>query len=169
MIAGQGTIAIELLKQLPNLDAVFVAVGGGGLIGGIAAYLKAAAAGTSRVVGCWPENSPVLLECLRAGRVIDVAEQPTISESTSGNLEPGSVTVGLCQGKIDRNALVTEAEIVAAIRLLLETEHWLVEGAAGVALAAYLKHKALYAGKCSAVVLCGRNLSPEAMSKVVPQ
>ncbi len=168
VVAGQGTIAIELLKQLPNLDAVFVAVGGGGLIGGIAAYLKAAAPHVE-VVGCWPENSPVLLECLRAGRVIDVAEQPTISESTSGNLEPGSVTVGICQGKIDRTVLVTEAEIVAAIRLLLETEHWLVEGAAGVALAAYLKHKALYAGKCSAVVLCGRNLSPEAMSKVVPQ
>jgi threonine dehydratase len=168
VVAGQGTIAVELLNQMPNLEAVFVAVGGGGLIGGIAAYLKAAAPHVE-VVGCWPENSPVLLECLKAGRVIDVAEQPTISESTSGNLEPGSVTVDICRGKIDRSVLVTEAEIIAAIRLLLESEHWLVEGAAGVALAAYLKHKVLYSEKCCAIVLCGRNLSPEAMSRVAPQ
>ena len=163
VIAGQGTIAVELLHQLPALDAVFVAVGGGGLIAGIANYLKAVSPKTE-IIGCWPENSPVLLECLKAGRVIEVPEQPTLSESTAGNLEPGSITVELCQNKIDRNVLVTESEIKSALRLLLETEHWLVEGAAGVALAAYLKHKDLYHAKTSAIILCGRNLSPEALS-----
>lgn len=165
VIAGQGTIGLELLQQLPQLDAVFVAVGGGGLIGGIAAYVKAVSPETE-VVGCWPENSPVLLECLRAGRVVDVAERPTISESTAGNLEPGSVTVEVCRGLIDREALVSEGEIVSAIRLLLETEHWLVEGAAGVAIAAFLKEKERYAGKTAAIILCGRNLSPEALGQV---
>ena len=86
--AGQGTIAVELERQIPGLDAIFVAVGGGGLIGGIGGYCKGAAP-SIEIVGCWPENSPVMLECMRAGRVIDVPEQPTLSESTAGGLEPG--------------------------------------------------------------------------------
>src|SRR5262249_23638108 len=75
VMAGQGTIAVELMRQAPagKLDAVFVAVGGGGLIGGIGAYLKQASPHTE-VVGCWAQNSPVLYECIQAGRIIDVAE-----------------------------------------------------------------------------------------------
>ncbi len=87
VIAGQGTIAVELQSQTPDLDAVFVAVGGGGLIGGIGSYLKSASPRTE-IVGCWPENSPVLHQCLLAGKVIDVPERPTLSESTAGG--PGS-------------------------------------------------------------------------------
>jgi threonine dehydratase len=163
VMAGQGTIAVELLRQLPELDAVFVAVGGGGLIGGIGAYLKAASPNT-HVVGCWPETSPVMYECMRAGRVVDVPEQATLSESTAGGLEPGSVTLEVCRRVIDRSVLVSEAEILSAMRLLLAAEHWLVEGAAAVAVAAFLKEKDRY--KAPALVLCGRNLSPEVMARV---
>ena len=88
VMAGQGTIGVELLRQLPEIGSVFVAVGGGGLIGGIGAYLKAVRPEVE-VVGCWPENSPVMWECMQAGRVIEVAERPTLSESTAGGLEPG--------------------------------------------------------------------------------
>src|SRR5262249_30433134 len=115
VVAGQGTIAVEMLEQLPALDAVFVAVGGGGLIGGIGAYLKEAAPGCE-IVGCWPENSPVMHECLRAGKIVEVPERPTLSESTAGGLEPGSVTFDLCRRVIDRSVLVTEEEILAAMR-----------------------------------------------------
>ena len=81
VIAGQGTVAVEILRQLvpqsaQQLDAIFVAVGGGGLIGGIGAHLKQVSPQTE-VVACWPENSPALHECLRAGAIIEVAEQPT--------------------------------------------------------------------------------------------
>jgi threonine dehydratase len=162
VMAGQGTIAVEMLRQQPRLDAVYVAVGGGGLIGGIGAWLKHASP-TTEVVGCWAANSPVMYECMRAGRIVDVREEPTLSESTAGGLEPESVTLDVCHRVVDRAALVSEAEIAAAIRLLLETEHWLVEGAAGVALAAFLRDPRPNA----AVVLCGRNLSPEAYAKVV--
>jgi threonine dehydratase len=166
VVAGQGTIAVELHRQVADLDAVFVAVGGGGLIAGIGTHFKAISSKTE-IVGCWPENSPVMLRCMEAGRVIEVAEQPTLSESTAGGLEPESVTLPICRRVIDRSVLVTEEEILAAIRLLLRTEHWLVEGAAGVALAAFLKDAARYRGKRVAVVLCGRNLSPEAASRVI--
>jgi len=163
VIAGQGTIALELVRRLPHIDAVFVAVGGGGLIGGIGAYLKAVSPATE-IVGCWPQNSPVLRDCLAAGRVYEVSEQPTISESTSGNLEPGSVTLDLCRGAIHRSVLVSEEEILDSMRLVLATEHWLVEGAAGVAVAAWRKVAAEYEGKSVVIVLCGRNLSPGAMA-----
>ena len=128
------------------------------MIGGIGAYLKDASPGTE-VVGCWPENSPVMHECLRAGRIVEVAERPTISESTAGGLEPGSVTFDLCRRVIDRSVLVSEDEILAAMRLVLDAEHWVIEGAAGVAVAAFMKEAAKYEGKNVAVVICGRNVS----------
>jgi threonine dehydratase len=165
VIAGQGTIAVELHRQLPELDAVFVAVGGGGLIGGIGMYLKAISPRTE-IVGCWPENSPVMERCLKAGHIYDVPEQPTISQSTAGGLEPGSVTFDLCRRVIDRSILVTEVEILAAMRWILDTEHWVIEGAAGVAVAAFLKEAARYRDRSAAVILCGRNVSPEVLSKL---
>ncbi|HEV3198373.1 MAG TPA: threonine/serine dehydratase [Bryobacteraceae bacterium] len=166
VIAGQGTIAVELERQLPRIDAVFVTVGGGGLIGGIGAWLKAASPATE-VVGCWPENSPVLYECLRAGSIVDVAERPTLSESTSGGLEPGSVTLDVCRNAIDRSVMVSEDEILSAMRLVLETEHWVVEGAAGVAVAAFRKEAHRYAGQNVVIVLCGRNLSPGVLKRLM--
>jgi threonine dehydratase len=166
VVAGQGTIGVELERQIPDLDAVFVAVGGGGLIGGIGGYLRAVSPRTE-IVGCWPETSPVMLECMRAGRVIDVLEQPTLSESTAGGLEPGSVTVPICQSVITRSVLVSETEIREAIRLILHTEHWLIEGAAAVAVAAFRRDSAHWQGKRVAIMLCGRNVSPEVLSQVL--
>jgi threonine dehydratase len=158
VIAGQGTIGLELARQLDRIDAVFVAVGGGGLIAGIAAYLKSVSPHT-RVIGCWPENSRALYECLRAGRIIEVPEEPTISESTAGGLEEGSVTLPLCQQLIDDHTLVSEAEICEAMRLIFNEERWVIEGSAGVAVAAYLKERERYAGQNVAIILCGRNVS----------
>lgn len=165
VMAGQGTIAVELLRQLPRIDAVFVAVGGGGLAGGIGACLRQASPDTE-IVGCWPENSPVLYECMRAGRVCAVPERPTLSESTAGGLEPGSVTLDVCRRVIHRTVLVSEAEIAAAMQMVLATEHWLIEGAAAVAVAAFRKEAEQWRGKSAVIVLCGRNLSPEAFHRV---
>ena len=165
VVAGQGTIGVELHRQLPRIDAVFVAVGGGGLIAGIGSYLKAVSPATE-IVGCWPENSPVMHACMEAGRIIDVPESPTLSESTSGGLEPGSVTLELCRRVVDRAAFVSEAEIRQAMVRVLHEEHWLIEGAAAVAVAAFLKDAARYAGKNAVVLVCGRNVSPEVLGKI---
>lgn len=165
VMAGQGTIAVELLQQVPRLDAVFVAVGGGGLIGGIGAYLKCASPQTE-VVGCWPENSPVLYESIKAGRILDVPEQPTVSESTAGGLEQDSVTLAVCKDVIDRSVLVSEEEILSAMRRVRDTKGWLIEGAAGVAVAAFLKHASEYTGKTVAVIICGGNVSKEVLKRL---
>src|SRR5262249_9837370 len=110
--------------------------------------------------------SPVLYECLRAGRIIEVDERPTISESTAGNLEPESVTLDICRASIDREALVSEDEILGAMRRIALPEHWLSEGAAGLAVAAALREQKRYEGRNVVIVLCGRNLSPEALGRL---
>lgn len=158
VIAGQGTIGVELARQLERIDAVFVAVGGGGLIAGIAAYVKAISPQT-RIVGCWPEHARALYESLHTGRIVEFPEAPTISESTAGGVEPGSLTFPLCQQLIDDCVLVTESEIRAAMRLIAEQERWLVEGAAGVAVAGFLKEPGRYVGQNVIIVLCGRNIA----------
>ncbi len=164
VMAGQGTIAVELIRQLPQkIDALFVAVGGGGLIGGIGAYMKRVSPQTE-IVGCWPEHSRVLYESMKAGRIIDVPEQPTLSESTAGGLEEGSVTLEICRNVIDRSVMVSEDEILSAMQRVRDTRGWIIEGAAGVAVAAFLQDGVRYQGKTAVVVICGGNLSEKVSS-----
>ncbi len=170
VIAGQGTIAVEILRQLPQfgterLDAVFVAVGGGGLIGGIGLHLEPVSPDTE-VVGCWPENSAVLYECMRAGKIIEVPELPTLSVSTAGGLEPEAITFGVAQQVIDRGVLVTEAEILDAARRVLREDDQLIEGAAAVAVAAFLKSAGDYADKTVVIVICGGNADPALEARI---
>jgi threonine dehydratase len=165
VIAGQGTIAVELLQQVPELDAIFVAVGGGGLIGGIGAYIKSASPRTE-IIGCWPENSRVLYESIKAGRILDVPEQPTLSESTAGGLEPGSVTLSIGAQVIDRSTLVTEDEILHAMRRVRDLRGWTMEGAAAVAVAAFLNDQKRYTGKRVAVIICGGNCSEKVLKEL---
>jgi threonine dehydratase len=165
VIEGQGTVAVEILRQMtalgePKLDAVFVAVGGGGLIGGMGTYLKRISP-TTEVVACWPENSRALYECLNAGAIIDVPEKPTYSTSTAGGVEPGAITLGICAAAIDRKLLVTETEILEAARRLEREDGELVEGAAAVAVAAFVKSAGDYAGRSVALLICGGNAEPE--------
>jgi len=158
VVAGQGTIGVELMRQAADLDAIFIATGGGGLMSGIGAYLRHAAP-RAEIIGCWPENSPVLYACLQAGRIFDAPEVPTLSESTAGGVEENSITFDLCREVMHRGELVTESEILRAMRWG-HAQGWAMEGASGVALAAYFKNAARYRGKKAVVVICGGNPSP---------
>ncbi|WP_373533463.1 threonine/serine dehydratase [Vampirovibrio sp.] len=157
VMAGQGTLGLELEKQLPNLDALFISVGGGGLIGGIASYLKMQKPSVE-IIGVWPENAPAMSKCIEAGRIIDVPELPTLSESTAGGVELGSVTFEPCKHFIDKHILVSEEDIKAAMKLVVEKESILIEGAAGVAVAGFLKQADSYKGRNVAILLCGKNI-----------
>ncbi|MHC6225288.1 threonine/serine dehydratase [Pseudomonas sp. X10] len=160
IIAGQGTIGMELAQQQPQLDAVFVAVGGGGMISGIGTALRHLNPGC-QVIGCWPANAPTLQRSLEAGRIIEMEELDTLSDGTAGGVEPDSITFPICQQVIDRTVLVSEDEIRSAMKQLAQHERWIIEGAAGVALAGALQMAAQYQGKRIAVVLCGRNIMLE--------
>jgi threonine dehydratase len=166
IIAGQSTIGLELARQLEHIDAIFVTVGGGGLISGIAGYLKAVQPGI-RVIGCLPENSPVMAESIKAGRIIEMESLPTLSDGSAGGIEPGAITFELCQKLVDDYVLVSEAEIKAAMRLIIETQHMLVEGAAGVAVAGYLKTQEAFQTKNVVIVLCGANISLDTLKSIL--
>jgi threonine dehydratase len=160
VMAGQGTLGMELLEQAPDLDAVFISVGGGGLIGGVGTALKTLRPQT-RVVGVWPENSPCMLRAMEAGEVVDVEEQETLSDGTAGAVEPGAVTLPVCKAVIDATVTVSESQIGSAMRLVAQDEHWIVEGSAALALAGLAKRRDAFQGRKVAVVLCGRNIALE--------
>jgi len=166
VIGGQGTIAVELAGQLDRFDAVFVALGGGGLISGIAGYLKAFHPQVE-VIGCSPQNSQVMIQSIRAGKILDIPSRPTVSDGTAGGLEPDSITFELCRQFVDDFEVVTEDEIKASLRQYIEIHHMLVEGAAAVAIAAALKMRRRFAGKKVVVVLCGANISLETLKSVL--
>ena len=168
IIAGQGTCGMEMIEQQPDLDAVFVAVGGGGLISGIATVLKKLSDKT-QIIGCWPANATSMYTSLENGQIQEVAEQETLSDGTAGGVEPGAITFALCQQLIDQKVLVSEQEIKDAMRLIARTDRWMIEGAAGVALAAALKQAPLWQGKKVAVVLCGKNIVLEKYLEAVSE
>lgn len=158
IICGQGTLAHELTQQLDAIDIILVPVGGGGLISGIASYIKSASPKTA-VIGCLPENSPVMAASIKAGKIIDMPTLPTISDATAGGIEPNSLTFDLCQKYVDDYILVSEDEIKKAIITVLQTHHLLVEAAAGVAVAALMKTASQWQNKNVVVILSGANIS----------
>lgn len=166
IIAGQGTIGLELAEQLASIDEVFVTVGGGGLIAGIATCLSHQSPRT-RVVGCQPENAADMYRCVEAGSIIEIPQRETLSDGSAGGVEPDSITFPICSSLVDAFTLVTEEEIKSAMRLMIETHHKIIEGAAGVALAAFLKNSASYRGKSVVVVVCGANISTEKLKSVL--
>lgn len=166
VITGQGTIAVELSEQAPQLDAIFVAVGGGGLISGIGSFFKGLGTNTE-IVACAPAQSPAMHACMEAGAIIDVPCFPTLSDATAGGVEPGSVSFDLCQEVIDTSLLVSEEDIRRATRQLIETHHMLAEGAAGAALAAFHARREAYKGKRVAIIVCGANIGIDKLRVVL--
>jgi len=160
IIAGQGTVAVEILEQLAGepLDAVVVAVGGGGLISGVASVLKKHLPGI-RVYGASPVRDDAMAASVRAGEIVQVDAQDTLSDGTAGSVEPGSITFDLCRELVDDWVLVSEDAISAALRMVIDTEHQLIEGSAAMAFAAARARRTELEGKRVAVVSCGGNIS----------
>jgi len=166
IIAGQGTVGLELAEECPDLAAVYVCVGGGGLIAGIGSYLKAHRPDVE-IIGCWAENTPAMHLCMEKGEIYDTPETYSLSDATRGSVEEGAITLPLCQQVIDRHLLINEAEIASALRDMAVTENFIIEGAAGVALAAALKTASDYQGRKIAVVVCGRNIALDTFRSVL--
>jgi threonine dehydratase len=167
IIGGQGTIGIELVDQLEKIDAVFVSVGGGGLVSGIASYLKSVRA-EIKIIGCSPHNSQVMIQSVRMGRLVgDLPSLPTLSDGTAGGIEDKAITFALCRDLIDEYVTVTEEEIKQTLREFIETHHLLIEGAAAVAIAAFRQRQVEFAGQNVVIVLCGANIGTETLKQVL--
>lgn len=169
IIAGQGTLAVELLRQVDTIDFLFASVGGGGLISGMAEFLKESDADTT-VVGCLPQNSSTMYDSIQAGRIVASPVRPTLSDGTAGGIEAGAITFGLCQRYVDAWDLVTEDEIQAAMKLIFERHRLVIEGAAGVSVASFLRMIDLFENDEDAnvvLVICGGNVAVEEFKQVV--
>ena len=168
VIAGQGTCGVEISKQLPDVDAVFVAVGGGGLIGGVASVLKAYNPNI-RIYGCQPAASAVMAHSVAAGELLDLPSEPTLSDGTAGGIEAGAITFALNEAVVDEWVLVDEEQIAAAMRLYMGAEGHTIEGAAGVAIAGMMARPEQINGQNVVTIICGGNISEASLSRVVNQ
>jgi len=173
VIAGAGTVALEMLADQPGLDAIILPLGGGGLLSGCGIVFRAPGPRPERrrgaraprfepqaldLVGAEAEASPVFSSSLAAGRIVQVRVDPTVADGLAGNMERDSATFDIVRRLAARVVLVTERNIREAMRELLRHEHLVVEGAAATAIGALRQRAAEFAGRRIGVVLTGRNV-----------
>ncbi|HXR13700.1 MAG TPA: pyridoxal-phosphate dependent enzyme [Solirubrobacteraceae bacterium] len=165
VILGQATLGLELLDDLADPpDALFVAVGGGGLISGVALAVRARWPHCT-IVGCLPAASPAMGAAVAAGRVVAAPLGPTLSDATAGGIEPGAITVAICAALVDEFVEIEEAEIAAAMRTALLEHGLALEGAAALALAASWRAQA-GVGR-HVVVLGGGNVGAQTLRTIL--
>lgn len=166
VIAGQGTCGIEIARQLPDVDAAYIAVGGGGLISGVGSVLKQHNPDLM-LFGCQPEASAVMAKSAAAGELLDLPSEATLSDGTAGGIEAGAITFELCRKLVDQFVLVSELEIADAMRRYMSVEDDRIEGAAGVAVAALLASSSETKGRRIVVIICGGNISEPTLATVI--
>ncbi|HKQ95086.1 MAG TPA: pyridoxal-phosphate dependent enzyme [Aestuariivirgaceae bacterium] len=166
VIAGQATIALELLEERPDIGEIVIPVSGGGLAGGIAFAAKTINP-SIRVVGVSMERGAAMHESLAQGRPVEVVEQPTLADSLGGGIGTANrYTFDLCRGYIDQMVLVSEAELYAAMRTLFLREKIVAEGAGAAAYAALLSGR-IRSSRTTAVIVSGGNVVMEVFARIV--
>jgi len=168
VIAGQGTIGLEVHEDLPTVDTVVVPVGGGGLISGIGVAVKSIEPSV-QIIGVQSEASPVMYESLKAGKIVDVEMRESIADGLFGGIETGSMTFGIVQKYVDDLLLVKEETIRKAIFLLWDKEKQVVEGAGAAAIAPIIESKGLFMGKEIVAVISGGNIEDKLFEYVLKQ
>lgn len=168
IIAGQGTIGVELLNDFGDrtIDNIFISLGGGGLVSGIASVLKTANPNT-KVWGVSAVNSAALDASIKAGSIIETEHLPTLADAVAGGVDETTVTLSLATNTIDGLLLCTEEEIEKCMAELAYDEGLVVEGAAALALAGYHQVSGQTTGESSVVLLCGGNVSQEQAKDVL--
>jgi threonine dehydratase len=163
VIAGQGTIALEMLAEHPDLDCLCVAIGGGGLISGIATAARGLRPGIE-IIGVQAEHFPSMYALFKGVEMASAAA--TLAEGIAVR-QPGELTRQIVRQRVDDIVLVSEGDIEQAIVMLLEIEKTVVEGAGAVGLAALIRHKARFAGRKVGIVLCGGNIDPMVLAAII--
>ncbi|NJL94095.1 MAG: threonine/serine dehydratase [Anaerolineae bacterium] len=154
VVAGQGTMALEIFEQLPEVGRVIVPVGGGGMLGGIGLVCRQLNP-NCEVIGVQSRATPAMYNAFYGTQL---PQQPTLAEGLAGGIEPEAITLALCQQATQQIVLVEEADIAEALRWLLRETGWVAEGSAGVGVAALLSGKIPPSQRPTVVILCGGNL-----------
>lgn len=166
IIAGQGTIGLEILEQRPNVDNVFISMGGGGLISGIGSVLKAFGPKV-KVYGASANASRALAASMRAGRVVETEHLPTLAEAVAGGIDDDTITLPLALRVVDEIVDCDEDDIRQSLKALALEENMLMEGSSALALAAYKKMEKKVRGQVNVVVLCGANFDQNTVMREV--
>ncbi|HIW25730.1 MAG TPA: threonine ammonia-lyase [Firmicutes bacterium] len=167
VIAGQGTIGLEIINQLPDVEVVYVPIGGGGLISGVSYAIKALKP-DCKVIGVQAAGAPSMYESRKQGEVIELDKVATIADGIAVK-KPGDITFEMCQKYVDEIVTVSEEEIATAILTLMEKQKTVAEGAGATALAAAMFDKANLKGKKSVCVVSGGNIDVSILSRVITQ
>ncbi|MGB2816167.1 MAG: threonine ammonia-lyase [Burkholderiaceae bacterium] len=163
VIAGQGTVALEMLAQQPDIDCMCVAIGGGGLISGVATVARALKP-SIEIVGVQTDQFPSMYSAFKGVQM--PSANATLAEGIAVK-QPGDITVEIVKRLVDDIVLVAEGDIEQAIVMLLEIEKTVVEGAGGTGLAAMLRHPARFAGRKVGLILCGGNIDPMVLADII--
>lgn len=167
IIAGQGTMGLEINDQSTEpIDYVLGCIGGGGMMAGVCTALKSISPNT-KIIGCLPEKSPEMYLSVKAGKIVFIEFEETLSDGSAGGLEEGSLTFPICRDLIDDYTLVSEEAIADGIRFVAQKHHKIIEGAAGVAVAAFLKEIDKYKGKTVVIIICGANISMKKLKEIL--
>ncbi|MCX6571374.1 MAG: pyridoxal-phosphate dependent enzyme [Candidatus Aminicenantes bacterium] len=159
IVFGAGTVGLELADDLSRFEDVLVPVGGGGLIAGIAGFLKAARP-EARIVGVEPETSAFMAASLAAGRLVEIDEKETMADAVAGGIEPGAITFPLCRDMVDFIEVVPESLIARSLALVREHHGRMVEGAGALPFAALLHSPAKWRDRTVVAVVSGGNIAP---------
>lgn len=165
VIAGQGTIGLEILEDMPDVDTVIVPIGGGGLISGVAYAIKTLKPSV-KVYGVQAEGAPSMVKSLESGHILRISEVSTIADGIAVK-EPGVNTFDLCQKYVDEVVTVSEDEIAAAILALIEQQKLVAEGAGAVSVAAAMFNKIPVEGKKVVCVVSGGNIDVNFLNRVI--
>jgi threonine dehydratase len=170
IIGGQGTIGKELVEQIGRIDELFLSVGGGGLLSGVAGYLKGTGKDV-RVSACSPRTDHAMYASVHAGRVVVFDAEPTIADGCAGGMEDDAITLPLVARLVDKWYLLSEEDTRAAMRLYIENDNHLLEGSAGLAIAALLQASESDPGRFKdknvVVVICGSRISLKTLKSLL--
>lgn len=166
IIAGQGTIGLELMDDLPDIDTVIVPLSGGGLLSGVALALKSIKP-SIHTVGVTMDQGAAMVESLKAGHIVEVQEQPTLADALAGGLgEKNLYTFNLIQKYVDETVLVSESEIASAMVFALDKHHLVVEGGGAVGIAALIHNKVKKVGANTVIVISGSGVDLAVLLRV---
>jgi threonine dehydratase len=166
VIAGAGTVGLEVLEDWPAVDIIVAAVGGGGLISGVAAVASELASAV-RVIGVEVAASSPFTAGLKAGRIVTVDVQPTVADGLAGNLDPDTPTFDVVRERVSEVVVVEESDVRSAIAGVVRHEHLVAEGAGATAVAAVLTSRLDVRDRNVAVVLSGANIDSTQLARIV--
>jgi threonine dehydratase len=166
IISGQGTVGLEIIEDLPDIDTVLVPLSGGGLMSGIALALKSINP-EIHVVGISMDQGPAMVESIKAGHIVAVDEQPSLADALVGGLgSENHYTMNMVKKYVDETVLVSEEEIATAMLFALEQQHLVLEGGGAVGIAALLFEKVKKVGRKNVIVASGGNVSLETLCRL---